>query len=129
LIFFAVIAGASERRECSVCGMYLDQYAPTVHVILYKDGTRQETCSLACAAKIYVKEKARVKEIMVADFEHADLIDAERAVYLEGSDIPGVMSYTSRIAFRHRIDAVTFQKKHGGKIVSFTEALQHQIEE
>jgi nitrous oxide reductase accessory protein NosL len=109
--------------------MYLDEYASTVHVIIFKDGTRQETCSLACAAKIYAKEKARIKKIMAADFLNADLVDAEQAVYLEGSDIPGVMSYTSRIAFRNRADAEKFQKKHGGKIVTFKDALQHQSEE
>jgi nitrous oxide reductase accessory protein NosL len=120
---------AGERKECILCGMYLDEYASTVHVIILKDGTRTETCSLACAAKIYVKEKARIKTILVADFLSDDLIDAEQAVYLEGSDIDGVMSYTSRIAFRTRAAAILFRKKHGGKIVNFKTALQHQLEE
>jgi nitrous oxide reductase accessory protein NosL len=109
--------------------MYLDQYESTVHVILLNDGTKLETCSLACAAKIYGKEKARVKKILAADFLTAELLDAEQAVYLEGSDIPGVMSYTSRIAFRNRADAVKFQKRHGGKIVTLKDALRHQSEE
>jgi nitrous oxide reductase accessory protein NosL len=109
--------------------MYLDEYASTVHVIVFMDGTRIETCSLACAAKIYVKEKARIKTILAADFLSEDLIDAEHAVYLEGSDIPGVMSYTSRIAFRTRAAAVVFKNKHGGKIVTFKAALRHQLEE
>jgi nitrous oxide reductase accessory protein NosL len=128
-IFFQCLAQAGERRECTLCGMYLDQYKSTVHVIVFKDGTRQETCSLACAAKIYAKEKARIKTILAADFLTSAIIDAEHAVYLEGSDIPGVMSYISRIAFRTRADAETFQKKHGGKIVTFNVALQHQLEE
>ena len=120
---------AGERRECSLCGMYLDQYKSTVHVIVFKDGTREETCSLACAAKVYAKEKARIKTVLAADFLTGGIMDAEHAVYLEGSDIPGVMSYTSRIAFRTKDDAKTFQKKHGGKIVTFQAALQHQLEE
>lgn len=129
LTIFQGSAGAEERKECSLCGMYLDQYKSTVHAIIFNDGTQLETCSLACAAKIYAKEKARIKKIMVADFLTDELIDAAHAVYLEGSDIPGVMSYTSRIAFRSRASAVNFQKKHGGKIVTFKEALQHQLEE
>jgi nitrous oxide reductase accessory protein NosL len=129
LTIFLGLARAEERKECSLCGMYLDEYASTVHVIIFKDGTRQETCSLACAAKIYAKEKARIKKIMAADFLNAAFVDAEHAVYLEGSDIPGVMSYTSRIAFRNWADAEKFQKKHGGKIVTFKDALQHQSEE
>lgn len=123
------LARAAERKECLLCGMYLDEYASTVHVVIFNDGTRQETCSLACAVKIYAKEKARIKKIMAADFLTAELIDAEHAVYLEGSDIEGVMSYTSRIAFRSRADAVKFQKKHGGKIIMFKAALRHQAEE
>jgi nitrous oxide reductase accessory protein NosL len=128
-IMFQGLGLAGERRECVLCGMYLDQYESTVHVIVYNDGTREETCSLACAAKIYAKEKARIKTILAADFLTGEMIDAEHAVYLEGSDIPGVMSYTSRIAFRTKDDAETFQKKHGGKIVTFQAALQHQLEE
>ena len=129
LIMFQGRALAGERRECSLCGMYLDQYESTVHVIVFKDGTQQETCSLACAAKIYAKEKSRIKIVLAADFLTGGIIDAEHAVYLEGSDIPGVMSFTSRIAFRTKDDAKTFQKKHGGKIVTFQAALQHQLEE
>lgn len=123
------LARTEERKECLLCGMYLDEYASTVHVVIFKDGTRQETCSLACAVKVYAKEKSRIKKIMATDFLTAELVDAERAVYLEGSDIDGVMSYTSRIAFRNRADAVTFQKKHGGKIITFKAALRHQSEE
>jgi nitrous oxide reductase accessory protein NosL len=123
------IAHAGERRECAVCGMYLDQYQSTVHVIVFKDGTRQETCSIACAAKIYAKEHSRVKTILVADFPSHAMIDAEHAVYLEGSDVPGVMSYTSRIAFRTRGEAERFREKHGGIIVTFKHALRHQLEE
>ena len=108
IIIFPGLVRAEERKECSLCGMYLDQYASTVHVIVFKDGTKVETCSLACAVKIYAKEKARIKKIMAADFLTAELVDAEHAVYLEGSDVPGVMSYTSRIAFRNRADAERF---------------------
>ena len=129
LTMFPGLARAEERKECSLCGMYLDEYASTVHVVIFTDGTRQETCSLACAAKIYAKEKVRIKKIMAADFLNADLVDADHAVYLEGSDIPAVMSFTSRIAFRDRAEAVKFQKKHGGNIVTFKDALQHQSEE
>ena len=129
LIMFQGLGLAGERRECSLCGMYLDQYASTVHVIVFKDGTRQETCSLACAAKVFAKERARIKTILAADFLTGGMLDAENAVYLEGSDIPGVMSYTSRIAFRTMDDAKTFQKKHGGKIVTFKAALRHQLED
>ena len=65
---------------------------------------------------------------MVADYLTKELIEADSAAYLEGSDIPGVMSYVSRIAFKTKADALAFQKKHGGSIITFQEALKHQSE-
>ncbi|RMD58775.1 MAG: hypothetical protein D6828_02385 [Nitrospirae bacterium] len=125
----SVNAQEQQREGCCICGMYLDMYASTEHVIIYKDGSVKKTCSLACASKLYKSGKKRIKKILVADFLSHELIDAQKAYYLEGSDIPGVMSYTSRIAFKDKEKAIEFQKKHGGKIISFEEAVKHQIEE
>jgi len=109
--------------------MYLDLYAATAHEVTLADGTRLGTCSLACVAKLVAREPDRVVRVRVADFLDGGLVDAAGATYLEGSDVPGVMSYTSRIAFRSREEAVVFQKTHGGSIVTFREALEHQMEE
>ena len=117
-----------ERKSCHLCGMYLDIYAATRHVVVYEDGTQMETCSLACAAKLYKGSDKKVTKIMAADYLTHELIDAQTAFYLEGSDVPGVMSYTSRIAFKTKADALEFQKKHGGTIIPFQEALKNQIE-
>jgi nitrous oxide reductase accessory protein NosL len=38
--------------------------------------------------------------------------------------VPGVMNYTSRIAFSTLEKAEDFQKKHGGSIISFKQALE-----
>jgi nitrous oxide reductase accessory protein NosL len=126
---FPLVTAGGDRKECSVCGMYLDLYESTKHMIVFTDGTEEETCSLACAAKIYRREQKRVVRIMVADFLTGTLIEADKAWYLEGSDVPGVMSYTSRIAFKDKVGAVQFQKKHGGRIISFKEAMEHEMEE
>jgi nitrous oxide reductase accessory protein NosL len=82
---------------------------------------------LACAARGINENRERVREIEVASFLTGEPIDARTAVYLEGSDVPGVMSHTSRIAFPTREEARTFRKKHGGKIVSFDEAVRNQL--
>lgn len=122
------IALGQERKSCHLCGMYIDLYASTRHVIIYEDGSQVETCSLACAAKLTKRSGKKISKIMAADYLTKELIKADSAVYLEGSDIPGVMSYVSRIAFKSKSDALAFQKKHGGKIITFQEALKHQME-
>ena len=121
------ILNAAEREGCVICGMYLDLYARTRFVISFDDGSTQSTCSLACAAEIINKNKQKLKDIKAGDFLTGELIDARKAVYLEGSDVPGVMSYTSRLAFSSKKEALSFKKKHGGKIISFDDAVRNQL--
>lgn len=132
LLFAAVHCGmssAAERKECAVCGMYIDLYEKTAHVVYFDDGSSKVVCSLACAARLIKDNQGKTKNVFVADFHTGKLINARNALYIEGSDVPGVMSYTSRIAFRSRTDAEEFQRKHGGRIISFEDALKHQTEE
>lgn len=117
-------SSASEREDCSLCGMWIDLYMKTRHVVTLEDGTSESFCSIACAAKYIKQHKGGVKMIQAADFDTTELISAENAFYLEGSDIPGVMSYTSRIAFSRLTQAEGFQARHGGRIVSFRDALE-----
>ncbi len=119
----------SERQECAVCGMYIDLYERTRHVVHFNDRSPETTCSLACAAILIEKYKGKIICVEAADFLTGKLIAADTANYLEGSDIPGVMSYTSRIAFSSKKKALSFRKKHGGRILSFEEALKRQLME
>ena len=114
----------SKREECSLCGMWIDMYMKTRHVVTLDDGTSETFCSIACASK-YIKSKGiSVAGVMAADFNSRDLIDAYSAFYLSGSDVPGVMAYTSRLAFSTSEAAEAFQKTHGGRIIDFKEALR-----
>ena len=122
-------ARTAEREECVICGMYLDLYERTRLVILFNDDTTKSTCSLACAAKVINQNRGRIKGVKVADFLTGKLLDADKAYFLEGSDIPGVMSYTSRVAFSSKTQASTIQKKHGGRIITFDRALKDQLED
>jgi copper chaperone NosL len=122
-------ARAAQREECVVCGMYLDLYERTRLVISYIDGTTKLTCSLACAAEIINKDRGRINGVKAADFLTGTLLDADKAYFLEGSDIPGVMTYTSRLAFSSKAQALTFKKKHGGKIITFEQALKDQLKD
>lgn len=124
----AVPVYGEKREECELCGMWIDQYMRTRHVLHLKDQTTKTFCSLACTAK-FLQNKDNEKEILsieVADFRTKELIDTGKASYLEGSDVPGVMSQISRIAFSSLKEAKEFQKDHGGTIVTFKEALKNQ---
>jgi copper chaperone NosL len=131
LLLFTIpaLAQTADREGCVICGMYLDMYAKTRWVITLDDGSSQSTCGMACAAEVIDSHKGHVKDVKVADFRSGALIDARSAFFLEESDIPGVMSYTSRIAFSSKEAARDFRKKHGGRIVHFDEALRNQLKE
>jgi nitrous oxide reductase accessory protein NosL len=133
-VFFCILLAAhspvlpaAEREGCVICGMYLDLYARSRYMISFDDGSTQSTCSLACAAEIINTNKERLRDIKAANYLTGELIDARTAIYLEGSDVPGVMSYTSRLAFASKNEALSFKKKHGGKIISFDDAIKNQL--
>jgi len=128
LLFYALTtAGAdTQRRECAVCGMWIDQYEYTKHVVILRDGNTKYFCSIACAGKYIEANGREIQKIKVADFMTKQLIDADTAFYLLDSDIPGVMSYVSRIAFATSKSAEEFREIHGGKIITFAEALSLQ---
>jgi len=122
------IANETKREGCIICGMWIDQYLMTRHVVVLKDGQVHSFCSFACAANYYDGHKDTIKEIKAADFMTEKLIDAQKAYYLEGSSVPGVMSYTSRIAFEKKSDAEKIRKKKGGRVIDFIQALRNQLE-
>jgi nitrous oxide reductase accessory protein NosL len=130
LLFLALSpAPAAEREGCVLCGMYLDIYAKTRYTITLDDGSSKSTCSLACAARIMNEHKGRIRDVKTADYLTGKLIDARSAFILEGSDVPGVMSNTSRIAFPSKKAAQDFRKKHGGRIITFDEAVRNELRE
>ncbi len=127
LLHFAPSVFAEEAREdCRLCGMWIDQYMHTRHVLTAANGTQVSFCSFTCASKYLIRHKAEAKQLQAADYLTAELVDAEDAFYLLGSDAPPVMSYNSIIAFASIEAAESFQKLHGGKIMTFAEVLaQH----
>jgi nitrous oxide reductase accessory protein NosL len=118
--------GLAGRLECSICGMWIDQYERTHHVVIMNDGKIKHFCSFACTAKGIEGHEDGIKTIKTADFPTKRLIDANKAYYLEGSDIPAVMSHISRIAFASEDIARKNQEQYGGRIVTFRQALNEE---
>lgn len=128
LIVPPAIANEGKRDECVICGMWIDQYMKTRHMVILKNGNMHSFCSFACAVKYYDGHKDNIKEFKAADFQTEKLIDAQKAYYLEGSSVPGVMSFTSRIAFEEKAEAEKLRKKMGGSIINFQQAFKNQLE-
>jgi len=129
MVFPAVLFSAVEREDCHICGMWIDLYMKTRHVAVHRDGSRVSFCSIACTSKYLREHGGSVVKVMAADYLSRELIDARAAAYLSGSDVQGVMTYTSRIAFSSRQEAERFRKEHGGSVIDFQKALDELDEE
>ncbi len=116
------IQDVQAQRWCNLCAMDLQKYRLTKYILTMADGSLKYTCSIHCAAIISGKQK--VEDVKVADYPTGDMINARKAFYLVGSDIKGVMSRVSKLAFQNKTDALKFQKKHGGRMTDFEGAVK-----
>ena len=78
---------------CQYCGMDRDKFGQTRMLIEYENGSKIGTCSIHDAAVDLAQSvKKTIKTIWVADFDSRKLIDAEKAAWVIGGELPGVMS-------------------------------------
>jgi copper chaperone NosL len=117
------------NRHCFHCGMDRKAYGYSRMLLRFSDGTVVGVCSIHCAAAELDANPARtLKHIEVADRDTRVLIDAENAYWVLGGDKPGVMTSTAKWAFAEKKRAEKFVKEHGGRAVSFNEALGTAIQ-
>jgi len=116
-----------EPRWCPLCGMDLKMYHQTSNRLTFSDGTKVQTCSIFCAAQFYEKRPTEIDRWEVVDYETKGWIDARKAKWLIESDIPGVMTAVSKLAFFSPGDAQKYQKKHGGTLGKFDDALNRTL--
>ena len=114
----------SSKEFCNVCGMPLTKYYKTNHVTEFKNGHKEQYCSLHCQAQIHENYEDKIKYIQVVDTNSLKLIDASKAFYVIGSSKEGTMSPVSKYAFASKEEAEKFQKEFGGKIHDFQESLK-----
>jgi len=115
--------------KCPYCGMDRKQYNHSRHLIQYSDNLVDGTCSLHCAALSLALNLDRgAKVIYAADYGAAadlkPLVDVQQATYLIGSDIKGVMTRQSKVAFASRQTAQDMLAGHGGQLSDFDAALR-----
>ena len=121
------IDAKEEPKWCPLCGMNLKMYHQTSNRLTFSDGTKVQTCSIFCAAQFYEKRPTEIDRWEVVDYETKGWIDAKKAHWLIGSDIPGVMTAISKIAFLSVEDVKKYEKKHGGTIGTFDDALNRTL--
>ncbi|MDY0052623.1 MAG: nitrous oxide reductase accessory protein NosL [Aliarcobacter sp.] len=113
----------SSKEFCNVCGMHLTKYYKTNHATEFKNGHKEQYCSIHCQAQIEDEYADKIRNIQVVDTNSLKFIDAKNAFYVVGSSKPGTMSPVSKYAFSTKDAATKFQKEFGGEIHTFNETL------
>lgn len=115
--------------KCPYCGMDRRQFHYSRHLIHYQDDRVDPTCSLHCAAlSLSLNMDRGPKAIYAADHgaaaEPKPLVNVDKAIYLVGSKLPGVMTQQSKVAFGSRPAAEAAKAAQGGELGSFDAALR-----
>lgn len=112
-----------KHRACAHCGMDREKFSHSRMLVTYTDGTSAGVCSIHCAVtKLKASTSKAVKSVEVADLNNRKLVDVEKAAWVIGGSMKGVMTKTAKWAFAKKDDADAFVKKHGGKPATYIEA-------
>jgi hypothetical protein len=138
---YVVVSRVLRERAavCQVCSRPIHQ--GQMFVLQMSDGERERTCCPRCGLHARLRASERVRATWATDFSSGRLIEAERAVYVEGSDVmtccrpvplrePGIVyerhwdrCLPSLIAFERESDARVFQAEHGGRVLTYAESV------
>jgi copper chaperone NosL len=115
--------------KCPYCGMDRKHYHHSRMLIQYSDDIADGTCSLHCAAiSLSLNVDREPKMMWVGDNAAAGevkpLVEVDKATFLVGSKIPGVMTANSKVAYGTEDAAKAAQAANGGgELVKFDQAL------
>jgi len=115
-------------QKCPYCGMDRKQYHHSRMLVQYSDDLADGTCSLHCAAiSLSLNVDREPKMMWVGDNAAAGdvkpLVEVDKATFLVGSKIPGVMTANSKVAYGTEDAAKAAQAANGGELVKFDQAL------
>lgn len=114
--------------KCPYCGMDRKQFSHTRLVIQYSDDLPDGTCSLHCGSiSLAVNVDREPKALWVGDggavAEVKPLLEVDKATFLIGSSIKGVMTKRSKMAYASAEAAKAAQAANGGELANFDQAL------
>lgn len=120
----------AKHPSCAYCGMDRQQFAHSRVLIIYEDGSEFGACSIHCAAlNLVVSLDKNPKQMLVADFNQKNLVEAEKATWVIGGDKPGVMTKNAKWAFATPAAAEAFIREHKGKMANFDDVMQATFED
>lgn len=116
--------------KCVYCGMDRKQYAYSRVLLRYRDGSAVGLCSLHCAGiDLALHPEKLPAQIMAGAYDHGDLVDAEKAIWVLGGSKQGVMSIRGKWAFDRKEDAEAFIREFGGSTASFRDVMTAAFED
>lgn len=119
-----------QHPACPFCGMDRGKFAHSRMMVQYDDGSSVGTCSIHCMAiELSLSLDKTPLAILVGDYETKELIDAEKAYWVLGGDLAGVMTQRAKWSFKDKERAEAFIKAHGGQLVSFEQAMRASYED
>jgi nitrous oxide reductase accessory protein NosL len=114
--------------KCPYCGMDRKQFHHSRMLVHYSDDLADGVCSLHCAAlSLSLNIDRDPKALWVGDNaapgDIKPLVDVDKASFLVGSKVPGVMTARSKVAFGTEAAAQAVQAAQGGELLKFDQAL------
>lgn len=115
--------------KCPYCGMDRRYNHRSRMLIQFSNDLPDPLCSIHCAAiSLAINLGLDPKAVYVGDnaieTDPRPLVDAAKATFLVGSDLPGVMTWNSKVAYGTPEAAATAQKEHGGQLMDFRQAIK-----
>lgn len=111
-----------EKYWCPISGLSLKQNYKTSYISTLNNGRKRQYASLSCLVKDNQEYGIDLNNIKVIDWRTQKYIPAKKAFYVVGSKVKGVISKTSKIAFKEEKEAKAFQNENGGEITDFNQA-------
>lgn len=112
----------SATDKCPVCGMFVSKYPDWTTVIIFNNGSRiffdgtKDMFKYLFDMKRYdpARKAADIRMIAVKDYYRLSFIDAQKAWYVQGSDVYGPMG-RELIPMEKEADAQEFVNDHRGQ--------------
>lgn len=121
---------AHAEQSCLYCGMYKSKFEHSWVNILHDDGSVTGVCSIHCAAiDMALHTEKAIQKITVGDYDSNTQINADKAFWVIGGEIMGVMTARAKWAFETKEGADNFIKKHGGRPATFSEVIKAAFED
>ena len=132
LAAYSLSAGFAEAAEqsCTYCGMYKSKFEHSWVILEHADGSATGVCSIHCAAIDMALHTGKViQKITVGDYDTLKQINADKAYWVIGGEIMGVMTARAKWAFETKDGADNFIKNHGGRPATFSEVIKAAFED